>query len=106
MFLVSLFPFLWLYASDKQGEGEAVDTNFESWRKPAGLFSFIGEQLKNSFYTKTSTKFQRQKVNNEWENCDKWPWLCKDNVYVLNPKIDLGWYFKQFKRTYLLKRKL
>ena len=43
--------------------------------------------------------FQRQKVNNEWENCDKWPWLCKDNVYVLNPKIDLGWYFKQFKRT-------
>ena len=71
----------------------------ESWRKPAGLFSFIGEQLKNSFYTKTSKKFQRQKVNNEWENCDKWPWICKDNVYVLNPKIDLGWYFKQFKRT-------
>ena len=37
MFLVSLFPFLWLYASDKQGGGEAVDTNPPSF----GFFCYL-----------------------------------------------------------------
>ena len=37
MLLVSLFPFLWLYASDKQGGGEAVDTNPPSF----GFFCYL-----------------------------------------------------------------
>ena len=56
----------------------------ESWRKPAGLFSFIGEQLKNSFYTKTSTKFQRQEGKNECDNYDKWP-FCIQISYIAEP---------------------